>query len=270
MAYKVWYDTEMRDWIDQINRHTWLNVKYNEMQLESARETTAQLRDIADLEEALSKHEESNELLRDMGVQFESFNSELQNQSESLSRVEAAVNNINTSIKEQTGEIHAMRSKIEALRLDQAYQSFAMWRQSHDGLIYQAWAENANKWLSTVQRYMKSIDSAYAQDLQSHVARVLNKHAGELTIENYYHPRTVQKPQKPEKVSEDEAFQDHLDGLRYAVIFAGIISSVAIWISTTLNTGLFSNFWRTTLNLSFVFFLPVAVFWVDDVWVAQI
>ena len=54
--------------------------------------------------------------------------------------------------------------KLEQLRTDQAYQSFAQWRQSDEGRQYLQWAEKAQDTTSRIEDYTRRMQAARQKD----------------------------------------------------------------------------------------------------------
>lgn len=209
--------------------------------------------------EALAQQKQANEKLSSISSELNTTNEVLQEISEEAKDQNSALHSIdmrasetNRLLQEQNGIIRLVRRSVNQLRIDQAYQSFAQWRQTPDGRKYMQWSESANYLASIIRDYTQRLADAQITDAQDHLIKEIAVHRkpdAEKIRAQFY----AQIPPKPLEFTEPEPIvadlnvnQDDYEKRSKAVVT--VLAVVEIIIALKIIVGPI-NFFGTLLCL---------------------
>lgn len=150
------------------------------------------------LDEANRQRTETNKRLTRMGVTQEKT-------LEATRGVQKAVADANNTIREsfdrterlireQNGRIDGIRDEMRQARIEQAYQSFAQWRQSPEGQQYLAWRNAAEHAINRMNEWTNRMNTARQQDVEDHVRRMVADEAERIDLQYGDEPQEPDLP----------------------------------------------------------------------------
>ena len=187
------------------------------MSLGVALAQSSQLADIARLQaEANQEAREANEQLASIsdGISVTSQWAEqaarqTENNGKTLRQLSEQVDTTNQLLIEQTRGIQSVKSSIDQLRFEAAWQNFSNWVQTDNGRTYQYWSKQATKLVNTMGEYTRRMSEARTLDLKDNTSRLVAKvplttgsQLPDKPVEPDYGPEPRQI--RPEPVIQDE------------------------------------------------------------------
>lgn len=115
---------------------------------------------------------------------------------ESLNRLNDQVSTTNQLLIEQTRGIQSVKSSIDQLRFEAAWQNFSNWIQTENGKTYQKWTKQATKLVDRMGEYTKRMSKAREQDLKYVTTRLSDTLPPVPVVNTVYEPEPV-RPNVP-------------------------------------------------------------------------
>lgn len=154
-----------------------LNLAQVGLQGAQVRLQGAQVRLQAD---ALNEQRETNRRLEELGVTQaqlvaldRSIDANIREGSRTLGELKGAADRMSGLLSEQNGLLAGIGSELHGMRVEQAYQNFAMWRQTPDGVRYMEWAKRAQDTVNLILRRTQRMEGARERDMKTNAHRLL-------------------------------------------------------------------------------------------------
>lgn len=130
--------------------------------------------------DALSEQRETNRRLEELGVTQaqlvaldRSIDANIREGSRTLGELKSAADRMSGLLSEQNGLLAGIGSELHGMRVEQAYQSFAMWRQTPEGIRYLEWAKRAQDTVNLILRRTQRMENARERDMRENAHRLL-------------------------------------------------------------------------------------------------
>ena len=171
------------------------------MNLGVALAQSSQLNDITRLQnEANRISQETNQHLRNIHSDLTVSNEWLEQVShhtaentQQLKQLNEQVDTTNQLLREQLQGIQSVKSSIDRLRFETAWQNFSNWIQTPNGKTYQKWTKQATRMIDTMGEYTRRMSKAREQDLKTLTSQMIVNQPP-VTLEDY---KPTPKPTEP-------------------------------------------------------------------------
>lgn len=131
--------------------------------------------------DALNEQRETNQRLEELGAtqaQLVDLNHELNGMiaegNRTVSRMADETRRVSDRLERQGEVLEGVKSGIDRMRYEQAMQSFAMWRQTPEGVRYMQWRNKAQKIANGIVDCTRRMNEARAADLRDLSDRLLS------------------------------------------------------------------------------------------------
>lgn len=130
--------------------------------------------------DALSEQRETNRRLEELGVTQaqlvaldRSIDANIREGSRTLGELKNAADRMGGLLSEQNGLLAGIGGELHGMRVEQAYQNFAMWRQTPEGVRYMEWAKRAQDTVDLILRRTQRMEGARERDMRDNAHRLL-------------------------------------------------------------------------------------------------
>lgn len=130
--------------------------------------------------DALNEQRETNRRLEELGVTQaqlveldRSIDANIREGSRTLGELKNAADRMGGLLSEQNGLLAGIGGELHGMRVEQAYQNFAMWRQTPEGVRYMEWAKRAQDTVDLILRRTQRMEGARERDMRDNAHRLL-------------------------------------------------------------------------------------------------